>query len=135
MIIFGQFLSCSINLAILMFQLTLVSQQLHSFHAFFRFQVEPLSTFFYTLVFSLVVILVQIFQYCWFATRLESKSSNIPYAAFEMNFVGAPISVQKSLIIFVARTQKSIQIPVLGVFPLSLETYVKVKFLLWLKWD
>jgi hypothetical protein len=73
MIIFGQFLSCSINLAILMFQLTLVSPLSHFFHAFLRFQVEPLSTFFYTLVFSLVVILVQIFQYCWFATRLESK--------------------------------------------------------------
>ncbi|RZC39451.1 7tm 6 domain containing protein, partial [Asbolus verrucosus] len=72
------------------------------------------------------VVSVEAFMYCWFGNEIEIKSSKLPYAVFESDWTGLSPEVKKNLIIFVLRVQKSVRIYALGLFYLSLETFVKI---------
>ncbi|XP_044254280.1 odorant receptor 4-like [Tribolium madens] len=83
------------------------------------------------LVVYILTVIFQMFQYCWFGSEIMYKSDKIPYSAFEMNFLDAPLSTKKNLVIFLTCTQKPIQMPILKVTHLSLQTFMKVLQTAW----
>ncbi|XP_044270427.1 odorant receptor Or1-like [Tribolium madens] len=107
-IVFLQFFSSAVSVGFTMFELTLVA---------------PFSGQFYSFICYGSAITTEMFIYCWFGNEIEIKSNNIPYAAFECDWVGAPLEVQKNLIIFTIRTQRPMQVSALNLFYLSLETF------------
>ncbi|RZC41460.1 7tm 6 domain containing protein [Asbolus verrucosus] len=113
MVLFGQFSTSAVCIGLTMFQLTIIT---------------PFTNEFYCLLFFGTSITTQMFQFCWFANEVQFKvhSSNIAYAAFETNFVYSSMAVKRNLVIFMARTQKPIEISVLNLFILSLATFIKI---------
>ncbi|RZC32386.1 7tm 6 domain containing protein, partial [Asbolus verrucosus] len=110
-LIFVQFFVGGISVGLTMFQLTVV---------------VPFSSEFFSHVYYSTAVSVEAFMYCWFGNEIEIKSSKLPYAVFESDWIGLSPEIKKNVIIFVLRVQKSVRISALGLFYLSLETFVKV---------
>ncbi|RZB40716.1 7tm 6 domain containing protein, partial [Asbolus verrucosus] len=105
-----------VSLGITMFQMTIV---------------VPFSSEFYSIAGYAQAVSLEVFMYCWFGNEIEVKSSKIPYAVFESDWTSLSPKVQKNMIIFVLRVQRSLRISALGLFNLSLETFVKILRTAW----
>ncbi|XP_063925617.1 odorant receptor Or1-like [Zophobas morio] len=110
-IILGQFATSTSVTALIMFQLTLVSPV----------SGEGLSHMFY-----IHGITTQIFLYCWFGNELEVKSSRIPNAVYESNWIYQPPKVKRNIIFFCIRCQRPIKITAIKLFSLSLQTFIAI---------
>ncbi|RZB89854.1 odorant receptor 59a-like, partial [Asbolus verrucosus] len=109
-IVLGQFFISATSIGITMFQLTIV---------------VPLSSQFFSLASFGSAIVVEIFMYCWFGNEVEIKSSNIPIAAFESNWIDASMEVKKNMIFFILRCQTPLKMSALNLFYLSLDTFMR----------
>ncbi|KAJ3663412.1 hypothetical protein Zmor_007678 [Zophobas morio] len=115
-IILGQFFTSVATIALGLFKLTLT---------------VPGSSEFYTLVAFFYMGTFQIFLYCWFGNEVELKSTNIPEAAFQSEWIGVSLNFQKTLLIFLTRTQRHISITAFNLFPLSLQTFMRIMRTSW----
>ncbi|KAH0807266.1 hypothetical protein GEV33_015525 [Tenebrio molitor] len=106
-ILLGQFFTSSVCMAMGLFRLALVT---------------PSSFEFYTLSFSILSVIMQIFTYCWFGEEVESKSSKIAYATFESEWIVQPSHVKKNMLIFVESAQHPVKLSTFKLFYLSLDT-------------
>ncbi|RZC42786.1 7tm 6 domain containing protein, partial [Asbolus verrucosus] len=95
---------------------------------FMNIVVAPFTSEFFALLAFLAAIIVQIFVYCWFGNLVEVKSSQIPYAVFESNWLNTPEEHKKLMIIFVERNQKPLKVMALDLFFLNLDTFMKAYF-------
>ncbi|RZC35670.1 7tm 6 domain containing protein [Asbolus verrucosus] len=133
-IVFGQFFISATSIGITMFQLTMVdSQSFHQLrHSKNTFQqVVPFSSEFFSLVSFGLAIIVEIFMYCWFGNEVEVKSSNVPIAAFESNWIDASIEVKKNMFFFILRCQTPLKMSALNLFYLSLDTFMRILRAAW----
>ncbi|KAJ3663388.1 hypothetical protein Zmor_007663 [Zophobas morio] len=110
-IILGQFATSTSVIALIMFQLTLVS---------------PVSGEGLSHIFYIHGITTQIFLYCWFGNELEIKSSRIPYAVYESDWICQSLSVKRNIIFFGIRCQRPIKITAIKLFSLSLQTFLSI---------
>ncbi|RZC39318.1 7tm 6 domain containing protein, partial [Asbolus verrucosus] len=114
-IVMGQFFISAISIGITMFQLTSVKST------------------------------VEIFMFCWFGNEVEVKvynnfplvltthitlfffkSNQLPYAAYESNWINAPTDVKTKMILFIMRCQKPCKMSALNLFYLSLNTFMSI---------
>ncbi|XP_044270430.1 odorant receptor Or2-like [Tribolium madens] len=93
--------------------------------------VTPFSSEYFSLLSYEFAIIVEIFMYCWFGNEIEEKSTNIPYAAFESDWVDASKESKGNMIIFMMRCQRPLQISALNLFYLSVETFIKILRAAW----
>ncbi|XP_063925985.1 odorant receptor 46a-like [Zophobas morio] len=91
--------------------------------------VVPFSSEFFSLLMFEIGVLVEIFMFCWFANEVEIKSANIPLAIFHSEWLKITDNFKQDISFFLMRSQKSIKISALGLFYLSLDTFVKVSIL------
>ncbi|XP_068912914.1 odorant receptor Or1-like [Tenebrio molitor] len=110
-IVLIQFFTSAVSIGLTMFQLTVVI---------------PFTSEFYSFFFYLMSVTVEIFMYCWFGNEVEIKSSNIPYATFESNWIDATEETKKNILFFVLRCKKPIKMSALNLFYLSLDTFMKI---------
>ncbi|KAJ3661817.1 hypothetical protein Zmor_006199 [Zophobas morio] len=110
-IVLIQFFTSAVSIAFTMFQLTVVA---------------PFSSEFYSFIFYLLSVTVEIFMYCWFGNQVEVKSSNICYAAFESQWVEADEDTKSIILFFNLRCQNPIKMSALNLFYLSLDTFMTV---------
>ncbi|RZC42322.1 7tm 6 domain containing protein, partial [Asbolus verrucosus] len=115
-LLFFQFFVGGISIGVSMFQLTLV---------------VPLSSQFYSFLTYSNGISVEVFMYCWFGNEIEIKSSRLAYAVFESEWVNFPPEVKKDMIFFILRIRNSLKISALGLFSLSLETFMRILRTAW----
>ncbi|RZC39287.1 7tm 6 domain containing protein, partial [Asbolus verrucosus] len=108
-LLFVEFFVSGITIGLSMFQLTLVI---------------PFSSEFHSLAMYANAVLVEIFMYCWFGNEIEVKSSKLSYAVFESDWTEFSLEVKKNLIFFVLKVQKPLKISALGLFYLSVETFM-----------
>ncbi|RZC34234.1 7tm 6 domain containing protein, partial [Asbolus verrucosus] len=108
-IIFGQFFTSVITLALTMFQLTTVA---------------ALSSEFFSLMAFLAAITVEIFMFCWFGNEVELESAKVAYAVFESEWIDTSSAQKKYIIFFVRRCQKPLKMSALDLFYLSLDTFM-----------
>ncbi|XP_071052071.1 putative odorant receptor 92a [Onthophagus taurus] len=69
-------------------------------------------------------ITTQVFLYCYWGNELALESQKVASTCYEINFVGAHISFQKSLVIIIQRSQKPIEITAGKFTRLTLMTFV-----------
>ncbi|KAJ3663410.1 hypothetical protein Zmor_007676 [Zophobas morio] len=110
-IVFVQFFTSVLSIAMAMFQMTMD---------------VPFTTDFFARVFYVTAITIQIFVYCWFGNEVTLQSGNIPSATFESNWIGKPLEVRKSLVLIILRSQKPIKMSALNLFYLSLDTFMTI---------
>ncbi|RZB39074.1 7tm 6 domain containing protein [Asbolus verrucosus] len=115
-LIFVEFFVGGISIGLAMFQLTLVVPFSSEFHSFITY---------------VYAISVQTFMYCWFGNEIELKSTKLPYAVFESDWIGLPSDIRKKMIIFLLRTHKPLKMSAFGLFYLSLETFVRILRTAW----
>ncbi|XP_063925610.1 odorant receptor Or1-like [Zophobas morio] len=116
MLIFGQFATSTLVLALTMFQLSLV---------------HPVSEEAFTHLSYITGISTQLLLYCWFGNEVEIKSSQIPFALYKSDWFDQPTHVKKNLLIFSVRCQNPIKITALNLFALSLRTFVAILRTAW----
>ncbi|RZC42373.1 7tm 6 domain containing protein [Asbolus verrucosus] len=109
-LLFVQFFVSGVTIGLTMFQLTVV----------------PFSSQFHALLFFVTCVIIQIFLYCWFGNEVEVKSGRLLYAVFECDWTGLSPELKKNMMFFSLRLQKPLQISALGLFYLSLDTFVKI---------
>ncbi|KAJ3663562.1 hypothetical protein Zmor_007813 [Zophobas morio] len=110
-IILQQFFISAVSIGMTMFQLTMVT---------------PLSSEFFSQISFLSSITTEIFMFCWYGNEVTIKSSKVPYALFQSQWIDAPLVAQKNMQFFVARCQKPVQMSALKLFYLSLDTFVSI---------
>ncbi|CAH1367430.1 unnamed protein product [Tenebrio molitor] len=110
-IIFSQFFSSALSTGLTLFQLSVV--QRFSGH------------FYFTIMFESSVF-TQIFMYCWFGNEVEIKSNNIPYAAFEADWVNADLGFKKDLLFLIVKSQRPIKVSAMNLFYLNLNTLMTI---------
>ncbi|RZC33392.1 7tm 6 domain containing protein [Asbolus verrucosus] len=115
-IFFLQFFVSAISIGLTMFQLSVV---------------DAFANEFYSLVFYLNAVLVEIFMFCWFGNEVEVKSNKITYAVFECDWVWMSERTKRAIIVFVLKCQKPIKVSALNLFYLSLETFVRILKTAW----
>ncbi|RZB40142.1 7tm 6 domain containing protein, partial [Asbolus verrucosus] len=121
-----KFFVSGFSIGLSMFQLTLVRslfQFLPTQTLFFK--VAAFTPEFYMLLTYGHVILADIFFYCWFGNEVKVKSSELAYAVFESDWTGLSLEVKSNMITFVLKAQKPLKISALGLFYLSLDTFMK----------
>lgn len=69
---------------------------------------------------------LQIFMPCYYGSVVYAKSSVISTCGFESNWLGQSLNFKKSLIIFVERTIRPIDIKAGGLFELNLKIFLSV---------
>nr|QAB43896.1 olfactory receptor OR17 [Oedaleus asiaticus] len=76
----------------------------------------------------LVVMLAELFEYCWFGEGLITESENMALAAYDAvtSLQDCPISIKRSLLLMLQRAQRPLRITAGGFFPLSRESFVSV---------
>ncbi|RZC41867.1 7tm 6 domain containing protein, partial [Asbolus verrucosus] len=115
-IIFLQFFASSLSISLTLFQMTVVIPLTNEFNSLFSF---------------VSAMLVEIFIYCWFGNEVEIKSSNVPYALFESDWINVDKETKRNMIIFMLRCQKPLKISALNLFYLSLETFMRILRTAW----
>ncbi|KAJ3663390.1 hypothetical protein Zmor_007664 [Zophobas morio] len=110
-IMLGQFFTSSACMAMAFFRLSLL---------------KPSSFEFYTLLTSIISVVMQIFTYCWFGDEVQGKSDAIAYAAFESAWTKQCLSNKKSMMIFIRRTLVPVKLSTFKLFYLTLETFIKI---------
>ncbi|KAJ3663414.1 hypothetical protein Zmor_007680 [Zophobas morio] len=110
-IILAQFVSSAVSIALGLFKLGLT---------------VPGSAEFYTIITFAWIMILELFLYCWFGNEVELKSSNIPAAACNCNWIGKSIKLQKMVLFFVMRTQRHMTINAHNLFSLTLRTYMGI---------
>ncbi|XP_063926025.1 odorant receptor 4-like [Zophobas morio] len=93
--------------------------------------VAAFSSQFYSSLFYVSAVVVEIFMYCWYGNEVEIKSSNIPYAVFESDWTETSLEVQKHIVFFILRCQKPIKLSALNLFYLTLDTFVTIMRTSW----
>lgn len=69
------------------------------------------------------------FLYCYFADEVAHESVNVIDAVMEeMDWPGAPITVQKSMIIVMCRALKPVHITAGKFVPISMEVFMNVSY-------
>ncbi|KAJ3663384.1 hypothetical protein Zmor_007659 [Zophobas morio] len=71
-------------------------------------------------------ISTQMHLYCWFGNTVEVKSSQIISALYESEWINQPPPVKKNLLILSSRCQRPIRMTAIGLFILSLETFIRI---------
>nr|QJX74294.1 odorant receptor 14 [Ceracris kiangsu] len=76
----------------------------------------------------LVVMLAELFEYCWFGEGLITESENLALAAYDAvtSLEDCPISIKRSLLLMLQRAQRPLCITAGGFFPLTRESFVSV---------
>nr|QXO35951.1 olfactory receptor Or8 [Anopheles melas] len=77
-------------------------------------------------VLFLVSSLVQVFLLCYYGNKLIVASSQIPYSAFEGNWIGASVSYQRSLLFVMLRSTTMQKLTALKFSVVSLASYSKI---------
>uniref|UniRef100_A0A182QWX8 Odorant receptor n=1 Tax=Anopheles farauti TaxID=69004 RepID=A0A182QWX8_9DIPT len=77
-------------------------------------------------VLFLVSSLVQVFLLCYYGNKLIVASSQIPYSAFEGNWIGASVSYQRSLLFVMLRSTRLQKLTALKFSVVSLASYSKI---------
>ncbi|XP_074034899.1 odorant receptor 10 [Leptinotarsa decemlineata] len=107
----GQFVSCTSALCMALFLLTL--QEEINFECLYLF-------FYQTSIFCLLLIP------CWFSSEMCRKSENIAKAAYSCHWVTASGAFKKNLIILIHKSQKPIRFYAVGLFQISVETFMTI---------
>ncbi|RZB66617.1 7tm 6 domain containing protein [Asbolus verrucosus] len=115
-LLFIQFVVCGISIGLAIFHLTLST---------------PFTSKFYSLISYSGGITGEVFLYCWFGNEIQIKSGQLSYALFESDWISLSPEVRKNLIIFMLKVQKSLNISALGLFNLSLDTFMKIMRTAW----
>ncbi|RZC42780.1 7tm 6 domain containing protein, partial [Asbolus verrucosus] len=115
-ILLGQFLASSVILSFTLYLLALD----HNMDV--RFFVHVVLVAFY---------MIQIFTYCWFGNEVEIKSNQIPHSIFESDWTRHSLKIKKDMMMLIVKSQKPIKLSALNLFYLSLDVYIKVKFINW----
>nr|ALR72576.1 odorant receptor OR33 [Colaphellus bowringi] len=110
-IYFLHFISSTSTLCMTLFLLTLVDVNTSEFYYLVVYQSS---------VFSLLLVP------CWFSSEMQRKSENLPNAIYSSPWIDASISLKKDIAYFICKTQEPIKFKALGVFLISVDTFMAV---------
>ncbi|XP_049835064.1 odorant receptor Or2-like [Schistocerca gregaria] len=76
----------------------------------------------------LIILLAELFIYCWFGDDLITESENVALMAYDAvtSLQESPLSVKKSLLLLMHRAQRPMCVTARGFFPFSRKSFVSV---------
>ncbi|KAF7385335.1 hypothetical protein HZH68_013765 [Vespula germanica] len=113
--IFVQFLASTLTVCFTLIQLTKISAT---------------SLEFIKMIFFMSGMLTQVYLYCWYGHLVTLKSQEIAYEMFQTNLMELSTDIKKSLLIMMKRTTMPIVFIVMNLFPLNLDSFMSVTFLI-----
>lgn len=77
-----------------------------------------------------LTVLFELFIYCYFGDEVTTESVNLIDAVMEMDWPGAPISVQKSMVLVMGRSIRPVHITAGKIINVSIDTFMRVSIII-----
>nr|AXY83389.1 putative odorant receptor 10 [Conopomorpha sinensis] len=94
--------------------------------AYKAINMDPASVEFFSMIFYMSCILVQIFLYCFYGNEITYESMKIMESVYEMNWLDISPSQRRALIIFMERVKRPIEPKAGHLIPLTASTFITI---------